>query len=441
MSNKNKDADPGLQKAIRALGFKQPTEIQRKSYPVIVSGKDLMASAQTGTGKTAAFTLPVIHNLMKSSGRKGNGPMVLILAPTRELAMQVKGCVDRFTRGTHLKNGLVVGGMGYGPQRKMLKRGVEILVATPGRLKDHMNQGGINFRNLEVLVLDEADRMLDMGFIGDIRAIAAVLPENRQTLLFSATLEGQVMKIAKELTRNPERISLANNAKRHLLIDQHMHFAESSEHKFSLLKHLLSDRELVQAVVFTKTKHGADKLAKKLSNQGFKAAALHGNMSQGKRKRTIDLVKKGKLRFLVATDVAARGLDIDGISHVVNYDMPMVAEDYIHRIGRTGRAGIKGTAASLVTRDDRGKLRDIQKLTGRTYQFETIEGLEPSENPKVIKFPSRSPKKPYQGKRKPGGKKSDHFKPSRRRSGSRGSGTPAIPGSGVVFAFHAPGRS
>ena len=416
------DLHPDLIKAVARLGFKKPTEIQHRSIPIVVSGKDLMASAQTGTGKTAAFALPAIQNLLTSTAKKSKGPRVLVLTPTRELAMQVKDCIDQFTRFTNLSSGLVVGGMGYGPQTKMLRRGVDFLIATPGRLKDHMQQGAINFRNLEILVLDEADRMLDMGFIKDIRKIAESLPNDRQTLLFSATLEGNVLKIAKEMMNNPKQVSLTSNATRHRSITQRVHHADSAEHKHHLLTHQLSDQELTQALIFTKTKRGADKLAKKLSNQNYKCAAFHGNMSQAKRKRTVDMMKKGKFKYLVATDVAARGLDIDGISHVINFDMPMVAEDYIHRIGRTGRAGASGTAVSLVNRDDRGKLRDIERLTGQTIKFDIVVGLEPSENPQTLcAFPPRLQRKPFHGKKKSKGRASNQSNGSGNRQHGKNS--------------------
>ena len=399
MSFKNLDLNPGLLKAISRLGFKEATAIQSKSIPVILSGEDLMASAQTGTGKTAAFSLPVIQKLITTKRSKGKGPRVLVLTPTRELAMQVKDCVTQFSNWTNLRTGLLVGGMGYGPQLKMLKRGVDIVVATPGRLKDHMENGAINFKNLEVLILDEADRMLDMGFIGDIREIAAATPDTRQTLLFSATLEGPVLKIASELLRKPTRISLASNSQRHRSIDQRAHLADTPEHKFKLLVHHLSHGKVNQAVIFTKTKRGAEKLCSKLSALNFKSTALHGDMHQGKRKRTIDLIKKGKFQILVATDVAARGLDIDGISHVFNYDIPMVAEDYIHRIGRTGRAGAEGVAISLVGKEDRKNLQDIERLIKRNIQFEIVPGLEPKQTAKIIRFPDKNNRKPSQDKK------------------------------------------
>ena len=271
MNFQNLNLHPDLIKAVNRSGFKEATEIQAKSFPVIVSGSDLMASAQTGTGKTAAFSLPAIQKLMATKRQKNGGPRILVLTPTRELAMQVKDCMEQFTKFTHFSCGLVVGGMGYGPQIKMIKRGVDVLIATPGRLKDHMERGIVNFKNLEILVLDEADRMLDMGFIKDIRRIADATPRNRQTLLFSATLEGQVLKVAKELMSDPERISLASNNQRHKSIHQLAYFADAPEHKFKLLCHQLSTEGVYQAVVFCKTKRGADKLTKKLTSRDLNA--------------------------------------------------------------------------------------------------------------------------------------------------------------------------
>jgi superfamily II DNA/RNA helicase len=270
--------------------------------------------------------------------------------------------------------------MPYPPQIKMLRKPLDLLVATPGRLMDHMEQGRVDFSRLEMLVLDEADRMLDMGFVNAVKTIAKAMPKTRQTLLFSATLEGEILKIAKQLLHDPVTIKLAANHERHTAITQHAHRVDDTRHKHNLLSHYAGDNSLYQAVIFTATKRGADRLSKKLSADGHASAALHGDMSQNKRKRTVDNMRRGKIRFLVATDVAARGLDIKGISHVINFDMPMVAEDYIHRIGRTGRAGANGTAISLVGPDDRRKLAGIQRLTGGDLNWSVIQGLEPSRS-------------------------------------------------------------
>jgi superfamily II DNA/RNA helicase len=308
----------------------------------------------------------------------------MVLTPTRELAIQVSDAVAQFGRGCRFTTGNLVGGVSYGPQHRLLGRPLDLLVATPGRLLDHMNQGNVDFSRLEVLILDEADRMLDMGFIRPVRQIAAVLPPNRQTLLFSATLEGPVLDVAKALMKQPERLQLTANRERHAGITQRIFQADDAGHKRKLLAHHLIQDELTQAVVFTATKHGARRMAKSLDADGHSAAALHGDMSQAARKRTVEQMRRGKIRVLVATDVAARGLDIRSISHVINYDLPTVAEDYIHRIGRTGRAEATGTAISLVVPGDRPKLTQIEKLTGNRLKPETVAGLEPR-----VSFPGK----------------------------------------------------
>jgi superfamily II DNA/RNA helicase len=377
MSFKELNLDPILLKAVEASGFSAPTDIQRQAIPVVLAGRDLMASAQTGTGKTAAFVLPALQRLLTPSAAKGFGPRVLVLTPTRELAMQVSDNIRTLGRMGRFTSGSVVGGMPYPPQIKLLKQPLDLLVATPGRLMDHMETGRVDFSRLEMLVLDEADRMLDMGFVNAVRQIAGATPKNRQTLLFSATLEGTVLKIARELLKNPAQIQLAANHEQHASIEQRIHQVDGADHKHSLLTHYLENDALTQAVIFTATKRGADRLAKTLTDKGHEAAALHGNMNQGQRKRTVERMKRGEFRLLVATDVAARGLDIKGISHVINFDLPMVAEDYIHRIGRTGRAGATGTAVSLVGPDDRHKLHGIERLTGRKLERVVVPGLEP----------------------------------------------------------------
>jgi len=357
--------DPRLLEAIEKCGFTEPTDIQRKAIPVVLSGADLMASAQTGTGKTAAFVLPALQHLLRRSKKSGIGPRVLVLTPTRELAMQIAQNIRQFSRFSKISTGSIVGGMSYSPQLKMLRNRLDLLVATPGRLMDHMEQGKVDFSRLEILVLDEADRMLDMGFIDAVKDIAAAIPRDRQTLLFSATLEGRVLKIADQLLKRPQSIALVTNHDRHRSIRQHMHHADSKAHKHKLLAHHLENGQLTKTLIFTSTKRGADQLAKTLRSMDHKSAALHGDMSQNKRRQTVENLRKGRVEMLVATDVAARGLDIKDISHVINFDLPMVAEDYIHRIGRTGRAGATGCAISLVGSADWQKLSQIEKLTGR----------------------------------------------------------------------------
>ncbi|HAD36075.1 MAG TPA: ATP-dependent helicase [Gammaproteobacteria bacterium] len=411
--------DPRLLEAIEKCGFTEPTDIQRKAIPVVLSGADLMASAQTGTGKTAAFVLPALQHLLRRSKKSGIGPRVLVLTPTRELAMQIAQNIRQFSRFSKISTGSIVGGMSYSPQLKMLRNRLDLLVATPGRLMDHMEQGKVDFSRLEILVLDEADRMLDMGFIDAVKDIAAAIPRDRQTLLFSATLEGRVLKIADQLLKRPQSIALVTNHDRHRSIRQHMHHADSKAHKHKLLAHHLENGQLTKTLIFTSTKRGADQLAKTLRSMDHKSAALHGDMSQNKRRQTVENLRKGRVEMLVATDVAARGLDIKDISHVINFDLPMVAEDYIHRIGRTGRAGATGCAISLVGSADWQKLSQIEKLTGRKINREVIEGLEPtSSEPKIEHGAKTNPK----FKRKFGGisKGNGRQKPGHWRKGSSG---------------------
>ncbi len=410
MSFTELNLDSRLLRALDARGFDTPTDIQREAIPVVLAGRDLMASAQTGTGKTAAFVLPALHRLLEPARSAGRGPRVLVLTPTRELAMQVNDNVRQLGRFCRLTTGSVVGGMPYPPQIRLFRQSVDFLVATPGRLMDHMEQGHVDFSRLEMLVLDEADRMLDMGFVQAVKAIAAATPASRQTLLFSATLEGKVQAIARALLKDPARVQLAANHDSHAAIEQRMHQADDIGHKHRLLSHVLSGSELRQAVIFTATKRGADRLALRLSEQGHASAALHGDMGQGQRKRTVDRMHRGQLKLLVATDVAARGLDIKGVSHVINFDLPMVAEDYIHRIGRTGRGGATGTAISLVGPDDWRKLSGIERLTGRKLEREQIPGLEPQQ-----------PEPRFGQSRKPGGKRPFRGGPAK---GARYSGKP-----------------
>ncbi len=395
-----------LLRAVEACGFESPTPIQRDSIPAIMEGKDVMASAQTGTGKTAAFVLPAMHQLLKPKKRQGRGPRVLVLTPTRELAGQVNSNIQDLGQFCRFVAGSVIGGMPYPPQIRLLEKKVDLLVATPGRLLDHMERGRIDYSDLEIFVLDEADRMLDLGFIGDIRTVAAKLPSARQTLLFSATLEGKVLTIAHDLLNDPVTIQLASNNVRHELIRQKVHHADDLIHKHRLLDNYLKNDELRHALIFTATKKTAERLANILEAQGHNSASLHGDMPQGLRKRTMEKMKQGKLRILVATDVAARGLDIKGISHVINFELPSVAEDYIHRIGRTGRAGENGIAISLVSPEDWGKLREIERLTNLPVERSVIPGLEPTRAGPEFRSNTAASRLPRFGKR-------------RRRSGSR----------------------
>ncbi|MCS1409838.1 MAG: ATP-dependent RNA helicase RhlE [Verrucomicrobia subdivision 3 bacterium] len=398
---KELDLADNLQRAVEACGFEKPTPIQRESIPAILAGKDILASAQTGTGKTASFVLPAMQKMLLVPRHGGNGPRVLILTPTRELAAQVNAHIRDLGQFCKFTNGSVIGGMAYPPQIRLLQKKLDILVATPGRLMDHMEKGRVNYSSLDIFVLDEADRMLDLGFIGDIRNIASKLPKKRQTLLFSATLEGKVLTIAHDLLKDPVTIQLTSNTVKHELIRQKVYHADNLIHKHRLLDSCLKRDELTQALVFTATKRTADRLASMLSAQGHDSAPLHGDLSQGARKKTMNRMKQGKLRILVATDVAARGLDIKGISHVINFDLPNVAEDYIHRIGRTGRAGENGTAISLVSPEDWGKLREIERLTGMLVERSVVLGLEPEKaSPEFQPQKARSSAFPRFGRRK-----------------------------------------
>ncbi len=395
MSFESLNLNPSILKALQEAGYTEPTPIQAQAIPAAIEGRDLLASAQTGTGKTAAFMLPSLHRIATPSESRSRGPRVLVLTPTRELAAQVNDAARKYGKFMRARTVSIVGGMPYPVQNKLLSQPVDILVATPGRLIDHMERGRIDFSRLEVLVLDEADRMLDMGFIEDVERIAAATPSSRQTLLFSATLDGVIGNLASRLLNNPQRIEIATAQTRHTQIEQKLHFADNLEHKHKLLHHILADVELRQAIVFTATKRDADSLAEDLHAMGHKAAALHGDMNQGARNRTLTKLRHGDLRVLVATDVAARGIDVNGITHVINFDLPKVAEDYVHRIGRTGRAGNTGIAVSFASHADRRHLFGIERLTGQRLQAEVIPGLEPKQRP--AGKPAGA-KKPFNGK-------------------------------------------
>jgi superfamily II DNA/RNA helicase len=368
-----------LHRALEASGYTEPTPVQAMAIPAALEGRDLIVSAQTGTGKTAAFMLPALSLLAEEPRKVGRGPRVLVLTPTRELAQQVTAAAQKY--GSELKNVRtvsVLGGMPFPAQNKLLSRPYDIMVATPGRLLDHMSRGRIVFERLEMLVLDEADRMLDMGFIDDVEQIAAAMPAERQTLLFSATVEDRMAKLAQNLLRNPERIAVdAGHTTKHEQIEQRVYYADDMEHKKKLLLNLLGHVDVNQAIVFAGTRIDSDRLADELAEFGFAVDSLHGDMKQTARNRTLTGLRNGRTKVLVATDVAARGIDVPGISHVVNYDLPKNAEDYVHRIGRTGRAGRTGIACSLVGPRDRSVLRRIEHFTNQTLAVQTIEGLEP----------------------------------------------------------------
>ncbi|WP_136515371.1 DEAD/DEAH box helicase [Geomonas edaphica] len=367
-----------LVKAINACGYTEPTPIQAESIPLALSGRDLIGSAQTGTGKTASFVLPALERLLIPSPVRGKGPRVLVLTPTRELAIQVVDAIRTYGKFMRVRCGSILGGMPYRDQMMLLSSPVDIIVATPGRLIDHLDRRTINFSRLEMLVLDEADRMLDMGFSEDVDRIAAAAPTERQTLLFTATMDDAMAKLAQRLLKDPVRVAVDVTQVTNLQIEQRLHVTDDMRHKNRLLQHLVSDASVTKAIIFSATKKDADQLAFELYSQGHAAAALHGDMSQGARNKTITNMRRGKVRLLVATDVAARGLDVSGISHVINYDLPKFAEDYVHRIGRTGRAGATGIAISFCSMNEVAYLDRIERLTGKPLPQHVIEGFEPT---------------------------------------------------------------
>ena len=367
-----------IQRALAACGYSAPTPIQAESIPLALEGKDLIGSAQTGTGKTASFVLPALERLLVPSPIRGKGPRILVLTPTRELANQVTDAVKKYGKFMRVRSGAILGGMPYRDQMILLGQPVDIIVATPGRLIDHLDRRTINLSRLEMLVLDEADRMLDMGFSEDVDRIAAAAPEERQTLLFTATMDNAMAKLAQRLLKDPVRVAVEGEQLCKHEIEQRLHVTDDMRHKNRLLQHLVNDAAVEKAIIFSATKRDADQLAADLFAQGHAVAALHGDMSQGARNRTIVNMRRGKVRLLVATDVAARGLDVSGITHVINYDLPKFAEDYVHRIGRTGRAGATGIAISFCSGNEVAYLDRIERFTGNKLQQHVIEGLEPS---------------------------------------------------------------
>jgi superfamily II DNA/RNA helicase len=422
---------PLLCRALADSGYTTPTEVQIRAIPAAQGGADLRVASSTGSGKTAAFMLPALERILTARNddaprrEKGkvHGPRILVLTPTRELAMQVSKAAS--TYGRHLQGlrvATIVGGVPYGYQLKALKGPLDVLIATPGRLLDHLNSGAALLSNLEVLVLDEADRMLDMGFIDDIETIAQQTPENRQTLMFSATFAGHVGKLAERLTRNSVSIAVTSHTDSHDNIEQRLHLCDSLSHKNDLLDHLLTTKEVDQAVVFTSTQRDADILADRLADMGHAVAALHGGMPQGRRNRVLQGLRQGELRVLVATDVAARGIDVPTITHVINYGMPMKPEDYVHRIGRTGRAGRSGLAVTLAERRDVPMVRRIERFTTQRIPESVIAGLEPKNKNLGMSSDRPAPRggKPMPGNR--GGRRDDRFGGDRGGFGGGGGG-------------------
>ncbi|KWR81860.1 DEAD/DEAH box helicase [Cupriavidus sp. IDO] len=421
--------DAAILRALSELNYNVPTPVQAQAIPAFLAGRDLLVSSQTGSGKTAAFMLPAIQRISEKAApnrprpeepvkrMKGKRPRpspaqpsLLVLTPTRELALQVTEAAAKY--GRHLRRivcASILGGMPYPKQLAMLSKMPDILVATPGRLLDHIDAGRIDLSALDMLVFDEADRMLDMGFADDIDAIVAATPATRQTLMFSATLDQRIAQLASRQLREPQRIEIAAAKADQSHIEQRLHFTDDMSHKERLLDHLLRDAGLKQAIVFTATKRDADSLAERLSDTGFSAGALHGDMTQGARNRTLTALRRGNLRVLVATDVAARGIDVPDITHVVNFDLPKQAEDYVHRIGRTGRAGRSGIAINLVNHNDMFQWKRIERFTNHRIDASVIEGLEPRRSPK--------PRTGFGGK--PGGGRGD-FRGGNGGGGYRG---------------------
>ncbi len=375
-------------RAVSEQGYTDPTPVQAQAIPAVLQGGDLLAGAQTGTGKTAGFTLPLLQRLSGAPASKGRRPVrALILTPTRELAAQVGESVSTYGKYLPLRSMVIFGGVKIGPQITKLRNGVDILVATPGRLLDHVQQGTLDLSQVEILVLDEADRMLDMGFLRDIRKILALLPKGRQNLLFSATFSNEIKRLADGLLDSPALIEVARHNTASERVAQVVHPVDR-ERKRELLSFLIGNGNWQQVLVFTRTKHGANRLTKQLEQDGISAAAIHGNKSQAARTRALADFKQGKIRVLVATDIAARGLDIDQLPHVVNFELPNVPEDYVHRIGRTGRAGNEGEAMSLVCVDEHKLLRDIERLLKREIPKDVIEGFSPDPSIKAEPIPN-----------------------------------------------------
>lgn len=390
------ELSPVILKAIAAKGYETPSPIQAQAIPVVLEGRDLMAAAQTGTGKTAGFTLPLLQILSEGQGAVKSQVRALILTPTRELAAQVGESVNDYGSGLHLKSNIIFGGVKPGPQITKLRHGSDILVATPGRLLDLFNQKVISFKHLEIFILDEADRMLDMGFIHDIKKIVAQLPKDRQNLMFSATFSNDIRKLAHQFLNNPAEVSVSPKNSTAETVQQIVYPVDKKQ-KTKLLIHLVNEHGWNQVLVFSRTKHGANKIAAKLIEAGITAAAIHGNKSQGARTKALANFKSGQVRVMVATDIAARGIDIDQLPQVVNFDLPNVSEDYVHRIGRTGRAGAEGAAISFCCDDEYEYLLDIEKLISQEIEQVEIEGFEPTH-----KLGSVSVPKPTQGGRRGG---------------------------------------
>ncbi len=401
-------------KALKQEGYTQPTPIQEQSIPLILKGKDLLGCAQTGTGKTAAFAIPILQLLyqQKQQHKEQKTIKSLILTPTRELAIQIEESFNAYGRNTGLKHLVIFGGVSQNPQTEALRRGVDILVATPGRLLDLMNQRFVNLEHIQILVLDEADRMLDMGFVNDVKKVIAKLPAKRQTLFFSATMPSEIQQLANTILRNPEKVEVTPVSSTAETIEQALFYVDR-EDKRSLLLHLLKDKEIRTALVFTRTKHGADKVVKDLLRANITAEAIHGNKSQNARQRALSNFKARTTRILVATDIAARGIDVDELTHVINYELPNVPETYVHRIGRTGRAGASGTALSFCDGEETEFLRDIHKLINKNIPVS--DHPYPPKQPTSVQKQQENLKSNHKGKRSPSGGNLSGRRPNSQR--------------------------
>ncbi|RAP31456.1 ATP-dependent RNA helicase RhlE [Candidatus Marinamargulisbacteria bacterium SCGC AG-343-D04] len=407
MSFKELNLLPELLQSIEKQGYTEPTPIQAKAIPHVLKGKDVLAGAQTGTGKTAAFTLPLLHRLTSQKRSKSHLPRALILTPTRELAAQVGKSVDTYGKGLSLRSAIVFGGVGINPQKKRLRQGVEIVIGTPGRLLDLCKQNSLDLSRIEVLILDEADRMLDMGFINDIKKIIRLVPKKRQTLFFSATYSKQIKSLADTILVNPELVEVARENMAADTVTQSVYHVPKSR-KSDLLVHLIKEGDWNQILVFTRTKHGADRVSKQLNKEGIVSVAIHGNKSQAARTRALADFKAWKVRVLVATDVAARGLDISLLPHVVNYDLSEVPEDYVHRIGRTGRAGSSGEAISFASGDEIKLLRAIERLIKKKITVNSMDGF--SEHFKVLDKEDARNKEGHTHERRTGDRRRDSYR-------------------------------
>ncbi|GGF28943.1 ATP-dependent RNA helicase RhlE [Aliidongia dinghuensis] len=410
---------PQVLKALEQEGYNEPTPIQAQALPIVLEGRDLIGSAQTGTGKTAAFVLPALARLAEFKQPRPRGPRVLVLAPTRELATQILDATRKLGKFMRLNTVSILGGMPYRLQLQLLSRPVDLMVATPGRLIDHLERGRVSLADLEMLVLDEADRMLDMGFVDAVETIVAASPATRQTLLFTATFDKRMVQLTQKMLKDPARVAIEAETLTVDRIEQRLHVADDLGHKRRLLAHLAASPEVEKAIIFAATKRDADALAEELNAQGHQASALHGDMTQSARNYTVQKLKQGRIRLLVATDVAARGIDVKDLTHVINFDLPRQAEDYVHRIGRTGRAGASGIAISFASPADRQLVDRIERYTGAALAPHVIPGLEPT-----VSFSKRSgPRKQgsYQnGPRRFGGPGGSHAGRNEGSGGYRG---------------------